>query len=184
MPARKCAIESHIRGDESVQGAPKAMAERDDIGSRGEFIFSARIMAFCGRPRPYFRPYFLGAKAETIDFLVELVDAGDRTPYFFAQVRATQKGYTKKSPRRLKAGMSAADVELFALKPAPTYLIGVDEPGDIGFVVGILEGMKTAIPSIPTTFPLDSSTLPLLHNEVQQFWAGRNMAMAKTKFSL
>src|SRR5260221_690622 len=128
------------------------MTARDEIGSRGEFIFSARIMTFCGRKRPYFVPYFLGEKAETFDFMVELVDAGDRTPYFFAQVRTTQKGYTRKNPRRLKVGMSATEVELLALKPAPTYLVGVDEPGDVGYLVGILEGMNTAISSIPTTF--------------------------------
>src|SRR5258708_24753697 len=107
------------------------MAERDDIGSRGEYLFCTRITAFCGRPRPSFRPYFLGEKAETIDFLVELIDAGDRTPFFFVQVRTTQKGYTRKAPRRLKVGMSASEVELFALKPAPTYLVGIDEPAEV-----------------------------------------------------
>jgi hypothetical protein len=160
------------------------MATRDDIGSRGEFIFSARIMAFCGRARPCFRPYFLVAKAEAIDFLVELVDAGDRTPFFFVQVRATQKRYTKKSPVRLKVGMSAREMMLFGLKPAPTYLVGIDEPADRGHIVGILEGMNTAIASIPTSFPLDCTTLPLLYQEVQQFWTGRKMAMAKTQFPL
>jgi hypothetical protein len=54
------------------------MAASDDIGSRGEYLFSALIMNFCGRPVPYFRPRFLGEKARTLDFLVELVDAGDQ----------------------------------------------------------------------------------------------------------
>jgi len=160
------------------------MAGRDDIGSRGEFVFCARIMAFCGRRRPYFRPYFLGEKAEVFDFFVELVDAGDRTPFFFVQVRSTQKGCTKKHPRRLKVGISATDVELFSLKPAPTYLVGIDEPADAGYIVGIVEGMNTTISSIPTTFPLDCTTLPLLHQEVQQFWAGRNMVRTHTRFPL
>ncbi len=160
------------------------MAVRDDIGSRGEFIFCTRITSFCGQRRPYFRPYYLGEKAETIDFLVELVDAGKRTPFFFAQVKTTQRGYTKKSPRRLKVGLTAADIELFSLKPAPTYLVGIDEPGEIGYVVAILEGMKTAITSIPTTFPLDCNTLPLLYQEVKQFWTGRKMAMGKSCFPL
>ena len=47
---------------------------RDGIGSRGEFIFCARIMNFCGRILPYFRPRFFGEKAETFDYLVELLD--------------------------------------------------------------------------------------------------------------
>ncbi len=160
------------------------MTARDEIGSRGEFIFSTRIMNFCGRKRPYFLPHFLGEKAETIDYLVELVDAGTRTPFFFAQVKTTQKGYTRKHPRRLKVGMSATDVERLGLKPAPTYLVGIDEPGEVGYLVGILEGMNTTIASVPVSFPLDCSTLPLLYQEVQQFWAGRKMAMARTRFPL
>jgi hypothetical protein len=49
------------------------MAAQDDIGSRGEALFVARILNFCGRPLPYFRPRFLGEKARTLDYLVELV---------------------------------------------------------------------------------------------------------------
>lgn len=160
------------------------MATRDYIGSRGEYIFCARITAFCGRPRPYFRPYFLGEKAATLDFLVELVDAGDRTPFFFAQVKTTQKGYTRRPPRRLKVGLSAEDLQLLARKPAPTYLVGIDEPADAGYLVGIVEGMEGPIASIPTAFPLDCHTLPLLYQEVWQFWAGRNMTMAESQFPL
>jgi hypothetical protein len=117
------------------------MGARDDIGSRGESIFSTRIMNFCGRPLPYFRPYFLGDKAQTFDYLVELVDAGDRTPFFFAQVKTTRKGYTKKHPRRLKVGMPGSDVKRFSLMPAPTYLVGIDEPGEVVYILAILEGM-------------------------------------------
>jgi hypothetical protein len=160
------------------------MAARDDIGRRGEYIFCMRVTALCGRRRPYFQPYFLGAKAEILDFLVELVDTGHRTPFFFVQVRATRKGYTRTPPRRLKVGMSAEDVHRFSLRLAPTYLVGIDEPADVGYVVGIVEGMKRPIASVPTTFPLDGNTLPLLYQEVQQFWMGRDMARATTLFPL
>jgi hypothetical protein len=48
---------------------------------------------------PYFWPHFLGEKvlgekAQTFDFL-ELVDAGEVTPFFFVQVRSTGKKFTK-----------------------------------------------------------------------------------------
>src|SRR4051812_2993790 len=103
------------------------MAVRDDIGSRGEYIFCARIMDFCGRHLPYFRPRFLGEKAQTLDYLVELLDAGG-APFFFVQVKATRQGYTKRPPRRLKVGVSGADVRRLSRIPAPTYLAGTDEP--------------------------------------------------------
>jgi hypothetical protein len=101
------------------------MAEQDDIGSRGEDIFCVRITDFCGRKKPYFRPRFLGEKAQTSDFLVELVGAGKRTMFFFVQVKTTHQGYTRRGrPPRLKVSMSGRDVRRLALYPAPTYLGG------------------------------------------------------------
>ncbi|HKB41409.1 MAG TPA: hypothetical protein VKD72_33595 [Gemmataceae bacterium] len=43
----------------------------------------------------------LGEKAETLDFLVELVEAGASTAYCFVQVRTTRLGYTRRGPPRL-----------------------------------------------------------------------------------
>src|SRR5262249_26960619 len=111
------------------QRGPK-MAARDEIGSRGEFIFCARIMDFCGRSLPYFRPHFLGEKAQTLDFFVELLDTGERTLFFFAQVKTTRKALTRKD-RRLRVEMAAADVRRASQVPAPTYLVGIDERTEI-----------------------------------------------------
>lgn len=159
------------------------MTARDDIGSRGEFIFGARIMNFCGRDLPYFRPRFLGEKAQTLDYVVELVGTGDRTSFFFVQVRTTQRGYTKKG-RRLKVGISGTDLRRLSLIPAPTYLVGIDEPGEVGYLLAVLEGMAGTLSSLPTNFPLDGSNLPRLFWEVEQFWAGRDMARRQSVFSV
>src|SRR5262245_55320105 len=142
------------------------MTAQDDIGSRGEYLFCARIMNFCGRPLPYFRPRFLGEKAKTLDFLVELVGAGGRTPFFFAQVKTTHKGLTKRD-RRLRVEMSGRDIRRASLVPAPTYLVGIDGVGEQAYIVSILEGMTDDIPSIPTTYPLDGTNLPRLYAEVE-----------------
>jgi hypothetical protein len=158
------------------------MAAQDDIGSRGEYLFGARMMSFCGRELPYFRPRFLGEKARTLDFLVELVCPGDRTPFFFAQVKTTRKGYTKKG-RRLRVEMSGADVRRACSVPAPTYLIGFDEPQEVGYIYPILHGMADDVSSIPTTYPLDSSNLPRLYDEVEQYWSSRDMRMRSSVFS-
>jgi hypothetical protein len=158
------------------------MALPDDIGSHGEFVFCTRIMNFCKRGKPYFRPRFLGEKAQTYDFLVELVDAGRGGPFFFVQVKATRQGYTSKQPRRLKVSMSGEDVQRFSTIPAPTYLVGIDEPAEVGYILAILEGMKDTIPSLPTYFPIDCTTIPRLFQEVEQFWAGRDMARRHSVF--
>jgi hypothetical protein len=156
---------------------------RDDIGSRGEYIFCARVMVFCGRRLPYFRPRFLGEKAQTLDYVVELVDAAGAAPFFFVQVKATRQGYTKGPPRRLKVGVSGADVRRLTLIPAPTYLVGIDEPGEVAYIQAVLEGMTGPLSSMPTAFPLDCGNLPRLHQEVEQFWAGRDMARRHSVFS-
>jgi hypothetical protein len=159
------------------------MAARDDLGRRGEYIFCTRIMEFCGRKLPFFRPYFLGEKAQTLDYLVELVDAGEHTRFFFVQVKATQQGYTRRQ-RRLKVGMSAGDVRRFSLVPVPTYLVGIDEPQEIAYIMAILGGMTGPIASVPTDFPLDCTNLQRLSQEVEQFWTGRDMARRHSVFSV
>jgi hypothetical protein len=140
-------------------------------------------MDFCGRNLPYFRPRFLGEKARTLDYLVELVSPEERTAFFFVQVKATRQGYTR-AGRRLKVGMSGPDVRRFALVPAPTYLVGVDEPDEVGYLVAILHGMAEPISSIPTDYPLDRTVFPALYREVEQFWAGRDMTRRHSAFAL
>ncbi len=159
------------------------MAARDDIGSRGEAIFFVRITDFCGRKRPLFRPRFLGEKAQALDYLVELLGAGERTPFFFAQVKTTRKGTTSRGrPPRLKVGVSRRDVARLALYPAPTYLVGIDERRELGYIWAVLGSMRDAIPSLPTNFPLDCANLRLLWEEVRQFWQGRDMDMRRSAF--
>ncbi len=161
------------------------MAAEDDIGNRGEAIFYLRITDFCGRGVPYFRPRFLGEKAQTIDYLVELVNAGARTPFFFVQVKATRKGRTKRgrSPR-LKVSVSSDDIRRLSLYPAPTYLVGIDEPAETGYILAVLEGMKDSLGSLPAQFPLDGTNLPLLYQEARQFWSSRDMTMRQSVFSV
>ena len=139
-------------------------------------------MNFCGRDLPYFRPRLLGEKARTLDFLVELVCPGDRAPFFFAQVKTTRKGYTKKD-RRLKVEMSGVDVRRACLVPAPTYLFGIDERLETAYIVPIVAGMVGDISSIPTIYPLDCKNLARLHDEVEQFWSSRDMRMSSSVFS-
>ncbi len=159
------------------------MAARDDLGRRGEIIFCARITDFCGRDLPFFRPYFLGEKAQTLDFLVELVSGELDTRFFFVQVRTTKLGCTKKG-RKLKIGIAGTALHRFSRVPAPTYLVGVDEPEEMAYVLAVLSGTKKTISSLPTNFPLDRTNLPRLYEEVEQFWGGRDMKRRSSVFSV
>jgi hypothetical protein len=85
------------------------MGITDFIGGRGEAIAFARLTKPCRADSdlPYFWPHFLGEKCETFDFLVELVDAGEMTPFFFVQVKTTRKEFHRsQQPPRLSVAVS------------------------------------------------------------------------------
>src|SRR5436189_170193 len=82
--------------------------------------------------------------------LAEVVGAGQRRPYFFVQVRATREGFTATNPQRLKVKVAKADVRKMVLFRAPTYVVGVDEPGERAYVIAIYGKMKSGISSLST----------------------------------
>lgn len=162
------------------------MSISDDIGTRGEALFFVLMTQFCGRPRPYFRPHLLGQKFIALDYMVELVDAGPITPYFFVQVKTTSQGYTKGSlsTRRLKVQVTPEDMQRLVSYPAPTYIIGIDERDEMGYIVSANAGSPVRFASLPTLFPLTCETLAELWEEVQTFWAQRDMTLNTSKFAV
>jgi hypothetical protein len=162
------------------------MSISDDIGTRGEALFFVLMTQFCGRHRPYFRPHFLGEKFIALDYLVELVGAGPRTPYFFVQVKTTAQGYTKRSGirRRLKIQVSQEDMHRLVQYPAPTYVIGIDERDEVGYIVSANAGSPRRFSSLPTIFPLNCENLGRLWQEVRTFWDERDMTLAASVFSV
>jgi hypothetical protein len=157
----------------------------DFIGGRGEAIAFARLARLC-RPDtdlPYFWPHYLGEKCETFDFWVELVDAGKTTPFFFVQVRATRKAFTRtQTPPRLRVEVSEKDVRRMLAFPAPTYVVGVHEHEERAFVISVHGHTAEAIPSITTAHELTCDTLQKLWHEVRAFWQGRDMSRSASGF--
>jgi hypothetical protein len=121
-------------------------------------------------------------KCPTFDFLVELVGAGKKQLFFFVQVKATREGYTKGKEPRLKVSVSKEDVRTMVLYPAPTYIVGIDEVSEAGFLVAVFGSMKKSISSMSTRHRLDCATLRLLWEEVRDYWRGRKMAQKKSRF--
>ena len=161
------------------------MGTSDYIGGRGESIASMRLDRIwrIDADLPYFWPHFLGEKKKTFDFLVALVDAGLNTPFFFVQVKTTQKDYTRtQNPPRLRVEISEEDIRQMVAFPAPTYVIGVHEREERAFVISVHEGMNEAIPSITTAHELDGSTLLRLWEEVRGFWLGHDMRRTSSSF--
>jgi len=161
------------------------MGIADFIGGRGEAIAFTRLTRICRADTdlPYFWPHYLGEKCPTFDFLVELVDAGERTPFFFVQVRSTRKEYTKThTPPRLRVGVSEPDVRRMVAYPAPTYVVGVHEDQERAFIISVHGAMSEAIPSVTTAHELTCDTLRRLWDEVREFWQGRDMARLASSF--
>jgi hypothetical protein len=161
------------------------MRRTDYIGSRGEYIASVRLTEVCREDDlPYFVTRSLGDKCPTFDLLVELIGAGRRTPFFFAQVKATRRGYTKSdTPPRLRVAVSARDIYRMVLWPAPTYLVGVDENQERAFVVAICGRMRGGISSITTAHELNCRTLKRLWDEVREYWKQRRIRQKKSLFT-
>ena len=162
------------------------MGITDFIGGRAEAIAFARLTRLCreGSDLPYFWPHFLGEKCATFDFLAELVDAGDKTPFFFVQVKATRKGFSRsQAPPRLPVEVSERDVRRMVAYPAPTYVVGVHEGEERAFIIAVHGAMCEAISSITTAHELTAGTLSRLWHEVREFWRIREMGQMASSFS-
>lgn len=152
---------------------------KDDVGDRGQLLLSLLLTDLCGRDVPYFRPRFLGDKYPTFDFIVEVVD--NPAYFFFAQVKATTKGYTKEE-NRLIVQLDQADVDRMVACPAPTYLIGIDvNQIGVGYLLSVNEP-RTHIASLTTKFKIDCSVLLSLRDEVSEYWSSRDMVLKGSRF--
>ena len=161
------------------------MAISDDIGARGEALFFIMLTRFCGRRRPFFRPHFLGEKFVTLDYIVELIDAGPTTSFFFVQVKTTTQGYVRDMTgnKRLKVHVSHTDMQRLVSYPAPTYVVGIDEIAEMGYIIAANHDSPARIASLPTAFLLDCDTLEHLWHEVKTFWEQRDMRLEQSAFS-
>ena len=158
------------------------VSPKDHLGKRGESIAFVRLTEVCQtNDLPFFLPFFLGEKTPLFDALVQLVEAGDVTPIFFAQVKSTREGYNESG--RLKVHVRKEDVEAMVKYPAPTYVIGIDEREEKAFIVSVFGTMDKTISSLSTAHPLNCTTLQILWDEVKDYWAGKQMDRRASVFT-
>ncbi|MEW6127398.1 MAG: DUF4365 domain-containing protein [Acidobacteriota bacterium] len=153
----------------------------NEIGARGESLFIVLLTKAYGRKYHLFRPQFLGDKWPGIDFIIELIGSGITTAYFFVQVKTTRLGYTRKG-NRLKIKVSKDELNNLASYCAPTYVVGIDEVGEKGFILSAKKRWKKGLTSLPTHFPINEDNQKFLWEEVRDYWKKSKMHKGRSKF--
>lgn len=159
---------------------------KDQIGKRGESLFTAMITRPCYN-RMWFIDTFMGAKYPTIDFYVDLIDPTVERPFLYVQVKATNKGYFGPgAARKLNIKVTKRDIQRLKRIPGPTYVVGIDvvEPYGKGYIIAIDKSITGAINGLPTKNRLDCTTIQKLWNEVDTYWKAKDMLMRASTFSL
>jgi hypothetical protein len=151
----------------------------EDIGERGQWLFSLLMTDLRGRNDPWFRPRFLGDKFPTFDYIVEVVD--HPAYYFFGQVKGTMQGYTARG-HRLRVQVRRDDIDRMVAFPAPTYVVRIDvnEIG-VGFLLSVNEPREN-VASLTTRFRIDRGVLEQLRDEVVSYWSSRDMTLTGSLF--
>jgi hypothetical protein len=155
---------------------------KDALGQRGERIFEVLITKFDSDAGPIFKPQFLGDKWQYVDFIVELVGAGSYVPYFFVQVKTTRQGYTQKE-NRLKVKVKEESVIGIASYPAPTYIVGIDEIQEVGYLVSANGENLKSLSSLSTNFPINKQNREILWQEINNFWSQYSPKNLVSQFS-
>jgi hypothetical protein len=142
-------------------------------------MFVVVMTELCDREEPYFRPRFLGDKFPTFDYLLELVDHPGY--YFFVQVKTTTRGFTQQQ-RRLRVQVSQTDVDRMVAWPAPTYVVGIDEPNRDAYLLSVNEA-RQHIASLMTNFRINCGVLGELADEIRKYWCNRDMLLVGSRFN-
>jgi hypothetical protein len=124
---------------------------------------------------------FLDDYLPHVDCVVELIGQKDYLPFCYVQLKSTKMGYTKKD-NRLKVKLAKESIDGLSLYPAPTYIVGIDEKEETGYLVSANGQDLGSMASIPTDFPINISNRGTLWNEVNDFWYRAKKIKFNSKF--
>lgn len=140
----------------------------------GESLFAVAIT------RGYlFRPQHLGGNWPTSDFYVELNGLNEKL-FFIVQVKSSIRGYDRNGNLRIQVPKSK--VNQLRNYFAPTYLAGVDIPGEKVYLTAINFTVTKDIHKISPTFEVNAQTLGVLYGEVQHFWQHSGLNRYKEQY--
>ncbi|MEO1430505.1 MAG: DUF4365 domain-containing protein [Cyanobacteria bacterium J06632_19] len=116
-----------------------------------------------------------------VDCVVELIGQKDFLPFCYVQLKSTKTGYTKKD-KRLKVKFPEESITGLSSYPAPTYIVGIDEKDETGYLVSANGDDNGSFASIPTDFPINKPNRGTLWNEVNDFWYKARKIKFNSKF--
>lgn len=119
---------------------------------------------------------FLGAKAQLLDFMVNLLDADgyEYGPFFFLQVKTSGEVDGRKS---IPARFSAKEVRRACARKVPVYLAAVgrlsDDFEDV-YIIAVDASLQGGIRVVPKIFPLAMKETRLrIYDEVHAYFQSK-----------
>jgi len=166
-------------------GSPTMAKARENnfTGKRGETVFAFLIGKKCNG-RFWFYTEFLDGKAEAKDFTVYCIEPACYEATFFAQVKATSRGYTGKGKnRKLRVNVSEKDVQRLKRLTGPAFIVGIDVESEEGYLVPVTKHSRRKYSGIPCRHKIDCTLIQQLWQSVESYWAQRDMAATKSLLS-
>jgi hypothetical protein len=148
------------------------MADPNQIGKRGESIFSAKISKGF-----LLDPSFLGDKYPAVDFIIDVNSNGQKI-FFFVSVKTTSKPKYSPKTNRLKIHVNKEQLRRLKKFKIPTYIVGLDEKRETAYIVSVDGITSKTISSIPTKFSIgNKKNIITLVDEVKDYW--KNLSTRK-----
>lgn len=144
------------------------MGSTDVTGERGESIAKLRLTD-PHDGEPLFKPCFLHENWPNVDYLVQLENVAEITPFFLAQVKTAKKIENG----LLKIAVPKEKVLEIQKYRVPAYVVGVHEPSEKAYLVSLL-GKTTGFNGMSTAFELNAQNRRRLYDEVLKFWQALN----------
>lgn len=156
----------------------------DQIGHLAEVISDLHFSRAVGSPfaRVLFRTAHLGDKYPTVDYLVDVLDAGSSsTGFFFLQVKGTASA--SRTAPRLAIDVTLERFNQLVRLPAPAYFVAVDITSEEAYLVAAYRTRKAAVASVTKAFPLSDAAVKIaLYREVAEFWTSHRPLRRQSRF--
>ncbi len=98
-------------------------------------------------------------------------------------MKSTRQGYRQGGgTKRLRVNVDRDDVRRMVASPVPAYVVGIDEPQEVGYLLSVNEPRRTGLGGLPARHLLDCGNLLRLWQEVRDFWASRDVVLSGSYF--